>query len=513
MKFLTVEQMRDAEQAAAQAGGIPSMVLMRRAGIALARAVTQFAGLRDTRKAVLVAGHGNNGGDACVAARCLHEDGFRVQVLLACAPDQLRGDAFTAYAEMRMAEVPDSVLESVDDWDTPDSIAQDLTGRPCVVVDGILGSGCKGAPRGVAGRAIRWVNQMRGPALVVSADLPSGVDGDTGEMPGDVVRADATVTFGRPKACFRNDPVAEKSGHLIVADIGVGDAGVGDGDCGLIALPELKADAPALPWAAHKGTAGHVCIVGGSGAYPHAPVLVALGALKSGAGLVTLAVPPQSAYAAAAWTPEAILRPCEVMTEGLGTFDALVAGPGLGQGPDAAGLLAQVLSVPDTRLVLDADGLNILAHLHKTGAWKPRDGQQLMLTPHPGEAARLLGCSTEEVQSDRTGAVRKLADTFQAVAVLKGAGSLVCAPGGIPLLNRTGNPGMAAGGMGDVLAGVVGALWARHADGAWAAAAGVWAHGTAGDAAALRQGQASLTATVLAQHLPLAFVEMLTTNH
>jgi len=503
MKFLTVEQMRDAEQAAAEAEGIPSMALMRRAGVALARVAAQFAGLRNTRKVVLVAGHGNNGGDACVAARCLHEDGFRVQVLLTCLPERLRGDAYTAWIEMRMAEVPDCVLASAGDWDDPASVAQGLMDYPCVVVDGVLGSGCKGAPRDVAERAIRWVNRMRGHALVVSADLPSGVDGDTGEMPGEAVRADVTVTFGRPKACFREDAVAARAGHLVVADIGVGDDGVGDGVCGLIALPELQARFPSLPWAAHKGTCGHVCVVGGSSAYPHAPVLAALGALKSGAGRVTLAVPPQSAYAAAAWAPEVILCPLNAVPERLDTFDALVVGPGLTQAPDAVSLVA-LLSVSDRRVVLDADGLNALAQLRGAGAWSPRDDQQLMLTPHPGEAARLLGCAAEDIQSDRMGAVRKLADTYQAVAVLKGAGTLVCAPGGKPLINRTGNPGMATGGAGDVLAGMAAALWARHDDALHAAATAVWAHGTAGDLAALAQGPVSLTATTLAQCLPVA---------
>lgn len=516
MKFLTVEQMRKAEQAAVEAGRFPSMMLMRRAGIALARAAAQAAALRGTRKVVLVAGHGNNGGDACVAARCLHEDGFIVQALLTCVPAQLREDARIAWDEMRTATAPYTVLASPASWDSADSIAHELMGRPCVVVDGVLGSGCKGAPEGVAKRAIQWVNQMRAHALIVSADLPSGVNGDTGDMPGETVRADVTVTFGRPKRCFLNDAVAEKTGHLAVADIGVGDtAEASDAPCGLIALPELQTHFPPRPWAAHKGTCGHVCILGGSAPYPNAPVLAALGALKSGAGLVTLAAPPQSAYAAAAWTPEAILRTLETtqgvlarpsltpIEETLGAFDAIVVGPGLTQEHATDGLVAYMLSVAGTRIVLDADGLNALARLHTAGAWKPHDGQRLILTPHPGEAARLLGCAADAVQADRLGAVRKLADTFHATVVLKGAGSLVCAPGGVPLLNRTGNPGMATGGMGDVLAGMAAALWVRGGDAPQAAAAAVWAHGTAGDAAAIAHGQAALTATSLTRYLPM----------
>ncbi|MCL1920605.1 MAG: NAD(P)H-hydrate dehydratase [Kiritimatiellaeota bacterium] len=511
--------MRNAELAAAATGGFPLMLLMRRAGVALAAAAARLANLRNTRKVVLVAGHGNNGGDACVAARCLHEDGFRAHALLTCAPDALRGDAHTAWDEMHAAGVPCSVLDTPESWDSADSPSQMLLGRPCIVVDGILGSGCKGAPSGVAERAIRWVNQMRGPALVVSADLPSGVNGDTGEMPGAAVHADATVTFGRPKPCFISDAVARLSGHLEVADLGLPpalcDAAPADTPCGLIALPELRAAFPPRPWDAHKGTCGHICVLGGSSAYPHAPVLAALGALKSGAGLVTLAVPQHSAFAAAAWAPEATLSalvaPQGTLTRSSlapiaeTTFDAMVIGPGLTQGHDAAELVACLLSTPGTRIVLDADGLNALAQLHEARAWRPRDGQQLSLTPHPGEAARLLGCTVADIQRDRLRAVRLLADTFRATVVLKGAGTLVCAPGGVPLLNRTGNPGMATGGTGDVLAGMVAALWAQNGDSVRAAAAAVWAHGAAGDAAAFSGAQTSLTATTLARHLPSAF--------
>jgi NAD(P)H-hydrate epimerase len=514
MRFITPEQMRAADERTVKTMDIPSMLLMRRAGIAVARTASMLAKIQSTRKIILVAGHGNNGGDICVAARCLHEDGFHAQVLLTSVPAQLRGDAHAAWDEMRVTGVPYTVLGAASSWDDPDSVAVDLMGRPCILVDGLLGTGCVGAPTGVAKRAIQWMNQMRSVSCVLSADLPSGMNGETGAVVGECVRADVTVTFARPKTCFLNDQTAQYVGHLAVVDIGIPtevcDAGKPSSPIELIALPELVRTCSTPAWNVHKGQLGHVLIVGGSNAYPHAPVLSAFGALKSGAGLVTLSIPAVSANAAAHWTPEAILRLREGATTpvDLPKADVIVAGPGLSQSPEATALIEQLLAIPSSRLVIDADGLHALAQIRRSEGWKPHHA--LLLTPHPGEAAMLLGTTVEAIQQDRATAVRQLADHYQATVVLKGSGSLVCRPEGAPWLNRTGNPGMASAGTGDVLAGVIGARWALGPDAGAAACIGVWAHGTAGDIAALKQGQTSLTATTLAQNLPDAFQKLST---
>jgi NAD(P)H-hydrate epimerase len=516
MHFLTPDQMRAADERAETTLKIPSMLLMRRAGIAVARSAITLAKLHSTHKIILVAGHGNNGGDICVAARCLHEDGFNVQVLLTNVPAQLRGDAHAAWDAMRVAGVPYTVLASAGSWDTPESVAVDLLGRPCILVDGLLGTGCVGAPTGAVKRAIQWMNQMRSVACILSADLPSGMNGETGAVDGECVRADMTVTFARPKTCFLNNATASFVGHLIVVDIGIG-ASICETDpyqvpCELIALPELATTFSKPAWDAHKGSLGRITIIGGSSLYPHAPVLSALGALKSGAGLVTLCTPPASATAAAIWTPEAILRirePSDNMANMLNA-DTILVGPGLGQSPEATALVEQILSTSSAKLVLDADGLTALTQLRSLPGWKPTN--DLVLTPHPGEAALLLNTSVEAIQQDRLSAVRQLAELYQATIVLKGAGTLVCKPGGTPWLNRTGNPGMATGGTGDVLAGMIAALWTQTSDALLAACTGVWAHGTAGDRAAISKGQTSLTATTLTQYLPEAF-QILTTGH
>lgn len=520
MRFLTVEQMRAADLATIKEKKLPELVLMNRAGTALARVVETVAGLRGVKNILLIAGHGNNGGDACVAARCLYEDGYHAQVIMTCVPATLKGSAREAWDEMRTAGVPYVVLAAAESWNEDVGVFSGTLLRRGIVVDGVLGTGCTGAPTGAAEKAILWMNRMRQHSLIISADLPSGMNGDTGEASGAVVHADVTVTFARPKRCFLNQSQARLVGHLLAAGIGIPDEicerGVSDEPCQLIAMPELAQHFAAREREAHKGTFGHVCVVGGATGYPHAPVLAALGAVKSGVGLLTLAVPAQSAYAAAAHVPEAMLATLETPQgdlsvdalnrwgRDLNVFDAIVAGPGLTQSERTRGVVAHLLETYNGRLVLDADGLNLLAALRAAG-WQPKEGQRLMLTPHPGEAARLLSVTVPEIQGNRLAAVRKLADLYQAVVILKGAGTLVCEPGGLPWLNLTGNPGMAAGGMGDVLAGMVGALWAQGMGALQAASAAVWAHGTAGDFASLAASQASLSATSLAAQLGLVF--------
>jgi len=482
--------------------------------------VERAAALRGEKSVVVIAGHGNNGGDACVAARCLYEDGFHVHVLMTCVPASLKGCSREAWDEMRTKGVPYVVLAAADSWTEDMDVFSGTLLRHGIVVDGVLGTGCRGAPTGAAEKAILWMNRMRTHALVVSADLPSGMNGDTGEAAGAVVQADVTVTFARPKRCFLNSAQAERVGHLAVADIGIPDEicerGVTEASCQLIAMPEIVHGFGVRAWQAHKGAFGHLCVIGGAAGFPHAPVLAALGAVKSGVGLLTLAVPEQSAAAAAVHVPEAMVAVLNAPTGDLSAealtawgrelngFDAVVAGPGMTLSERTCGAIAHLLSTYSGRLVLDADGLNALATLRAKG-WLPRAGQKRVLTPHPGEAARLLGVTVQDVQNDRLAAVRKLADLYQAVVILKGSGTLVCEPDGAPWLNRTGNPGMASGGVGDVLSGVVGALWAQGMTALQAATTAVWAHSTAADFAALADSQTSLSATALAAQLGTVF--------
>ncbi|MFA7172083.1 MAG: NAD(P)H-hydrate dehydratase [Kiritimatiellia bacterium] len=522
MKFLTVDQMRAADGAAVSECNIPEQVLMNRAGAALAHCVGRVACLRDVNCVTLIAGRGNNGGDAFVAARYLHQAGFNAHVIMTCTPASLKGAARIAWDEMQIQGLSFEVLATIESWQThPDRQSGSLLNHG-IVVDGVLGTGCAGEPRPVAAAAIDWINCARAHALVIAVDLPSGMNGDTGGAAGAVVKADITVTFAAPKKGFCNPTAMALLGDLMVADIGIPDAIAfrSDAGCnvGLITRPELHAAFHRREWDAHKGSCGHLCVVGGAEPYPNAPVLSAAGALRSGAGLVTLwgSAP---ATGALALIPEAIFRtitlddfyrielPQRLQEYSLSQFDVMVVGPGLTRSAGARAMVRHVLENFKGWLVLDADGLNILAELSNNG-YQLADDLALVITPHPGEAARLLGCSAQEVQGDRNAAVKSLAARYNAVAVLKGAGTLVCDSQSIPWLNLTGNPGMATAGMGDVLAGMIGGLLAQGLDATLAVTMAVWAHGTAGDMAAIDGSQTSLTAMDLLHRLPDVFQDI-----
>jgi len=518
MRWISGDAMRTAERRAVETRGLSGYRLMCRAGAAVARAASYLSKFNHTQNIVLVAGSGNNGGDALVAARCLHEDGFRVTVLMICLPAVLKGNAHQAWSDLHAAHVPFRVLATTESWNDDVWMDPEVFPRGAVVVDGLLGTGARGEPRGVVADAIRWINAVRPRCKVCSIDLPSGMDADTGEAAGPVVKADSTITFSRPKKGFLNPAAQALLGHLEVADIGIPDdliEPVEDaGEVELITLPELRRLLRPRPRDAHKGDFGHALLIGGCALYPHAPVMACMGALRAGAGLVTLAGSVASREALGAWLPEAIFQ---ALPEVHGRYDseallalpfdrytAVAVGPGLGQGPDVTALVRHLLDKTRVRLVLDADALTVLAELRNQG-WTadPAGAQRLVITPHPGEAARLLGSTVEAVQADRTQAVRALADLYQAVAVLKGAGTLICEPGGRPWLAIAGNPGMATAGSGDVLTGIIAGLLAKGFGCLNAAQLGVWVHGTAGDTVAIERGQETMTAMMIADRIRL----------
>ncbi len=520
MRFLTVEQMRGADQAAIVECDIPEQVLMNRAGVSLARFVERMARLRDVQRIVLVAGHGNNGGDVCVAARCLHDNGFKVHVIMTCIPSAMKGAARAAWDDMQVNEISFEVAASEANWSDSDGIRPGSLLNYGIVVDGVLGTGCSGAPRGVAAAAIRWINSVRPHALVVAADLPSGMNGDSGESEGEVVKADATVTFAAPKQGFCNVSAMPLLGHLLVADIGIPDEIAfkyhAQSKCQLIAHPELLRLYHQRAWLSNKGTYGHVCVIGGVETYPNAPVLSALGALRSGAGLVTLRSCCANSGCALARIPEAIINPLSLddfsladnaaraQLCALDTYSVIVAGPGLGRSESAAILVRYLIENYKGLLVLDADALHLLAGIVRDG-YKVRDNCALIITPHPGEAAWMLSCEVKDVQDDRIAAVRELAGKYSAIAVLKGAGTLVSDGESLPWLNLTGNPGMATAGTGDLLAGIIGGLLAQGLDRMLAATMGVWVHGTAGDLACFKGSQSSLTTSDVLEMLPAVY--------
>ncbi|MEJ5060075.1 MULTISPECIES: NAD(P)H-hydrate dehydratase [unclassified Pseudomonas] len=443
------------------AAGTPGFELMQRAARATWRAlVRQWPAANELS---VLAGHGNNAGDGYLVAVLAQRAGWSVRVLAVGDPMRLQGDAALAHAEALSEKVP------IEPW----SIQSELRG---IVLDALLGTGLTGEVREPFANAIAAINASGLP--VAAVDIPSGLCADTGRRLGHAVRADLTVTFiGLKLGLFTGD-AANIVGELVFND--------------LHADPQLLEGAPisarrltagslprlaARPPTSHKGQYGHVLLIGGDRGLGGAILLSAQSALRSGAGMVSVATRSEHVPAALARIPEAMVvgtSSANQLMELLQKVSVLVVGPGLGQAGWGRSLLSAAANAPLPQ-VWDADALNILAEERVT---LPKE---CVITPHPGEAARLLGMTTAEVQADRPAAARALSEKYTAVVVLKGAGSLIASPDGRLAVCHQGHPAMAAAGLGDVLAGLVGALLAQGMDAFDAACLAVWLHANAGE--------------------------------
>lgn len=491
---VTSEEMRAADHWAISKVGIPGSSLMEIAGrhVALVAAERCPSG----RAIVAVCGVGNNGGDGLVAARHLADWGIATEVVVVGEQAHMTPDTKNNFEIILALGLPHRIISDTDDFQMLAA-----PGTYGLVIDALLGTGLRGAVRGLPAEAIAWINGHRAP--VVAVDIPSGVDGDTGQIPGISVRAEATVTFAFSKLGHWLFPGAAATGDLVVADIGIPERVIHAQDRRRVLLDDA-ALAPAFgprPRDAHKGTFGHVYVLAGSPGRTGAARMACDAALRGGAGLVTLGTTREAFRMAGGELYEAMsevaLEPGEVpisaaerLAQRMHHCQAAVVGPGLPPEPETGEVLAQLLPRLEIPLVVDAEALNQLA-------WRKDclEGRAArVLTPHPGEAARLLGRSTAEVQADRVGAATTLAEETGAVVVLKGAHTLVARPDGVIGICPDGNPGMSSAGMGDVLAGLIGALLARGLDAASAAEAGVLWHARAGDAAARRLGETTLLA-------------------
>jgi ADP-dependent NAD(P)H-hydrate dehydratase / NAD(P)H-hydrate epimerase len=512
----TAEEMRRADRRASEVFGVPSLLLMENAGRGAADCVERVFGAARGRRVVLVCGKGSNGGDGFVVARHLARRGAAVEVWLCAAAGEVRGDAATNLAVLRRAGLPVTEVTG-----SAGSAGIDALGRALrdadLVVDALLGTGVTGPASGLLTEAIRAVNEAGRP--VCALDLPSGLSADGGGLLGPTVRADLTVTFGLPKRGLYLGDGAACAGRIEVADLGVPPAWLGEGfTVGLLEADDLRGAVPARPLEAHKGRYGHLLLVAGSVGKTGAAVLACRGALRVGTGLVTCAVPVSQQPVVAAQVAEAMTEPLpetaaqtlaakalDRLIELAARTDAVAVGPGVGLEPETQAAVRDLIRGADRAMVVDADALTALVgHLDLVReAPAPR-----LLTPHPGEAARLLGTSVAEVQGDRLGSARRLAEAAGALVALKGARTIVTAPGGEATLNPTGNPGMATGGTGDVLTGVAGGLAAQGLAPLVALRTAVYVHGLAGDVAAASRGMAGLLAGDLADALPAALREL-----
>ena len=510
MRIVLPQTMRAMDQMAQDVFALPGIVLMENAARQVALEALAVPGVQDGI-VLLLAGPGNNGGDAFGAARHLLNAGCSVRVALVVPAEFVKGDAavnldILLRMGVPVAELTDPVTE--ERWHA--------LFRGCsLVVDGLFGTGLSRAPEGLAKAAIEAVNRFRGPVLAI--DMPSGVDGKTGQVPGVAVKADTTVTFAFGKPGLYLHPGAAHAGCVRIADIGMPTA--------LMPFPEDRHQAvdaalvagwlPVRPDNAHKGSVGTVLSVAGSRGMTGAAVLAAAAALRGGAGLVRCVLPEPLVPVLSTLVPEAVVAAvpgrdghwtaddADDAAEWLPDADALLVGPGLPVDGETDLLLDRLMQAAEERtVVLDAGALGLLA---EGEAIRPRLPARAVLTPHAGEMARLMHVSVAEVLSDPMGHAVACAQAWQAVVVLKGAGTVIAAPDGRVFVNTSGNSGMATAGAGDVLAGLIASLAAQGMDPVGAAVCGVYLHGLSGDLAAESTSRQALLASDLVAGIGAAY--------
>jgi hydroxyethylthiazole kinase-like uncharacterized protein yjeF len=477
IKLYRAAQVRELDRIAIQERGIPGFELMSRAGYEVFRCIGER--WPSARSIAVFCGSGNNAGDGYIVARLALDADMDVRVYAVSDPQKLSGDALTAYREY--TEAQGAVM--------PFQVEQPIVAD--VLVDALLGTGLDRLVTGVYAEAIQVINAHAAPAVAI--DIPSGLNADTGMVMAYAVKAACTVTFIGLKQGLFTGQAAEYCGEIFYARLGVPDE----------VFDQVKADAkrvvkmplPPRSRYAHKGNCGHVLIVGGELGFSGAAKMAGEAALRVGAGLVTLATRPEHAALINLNRPELMchgVETAEQLQSLIAKADVVVIGPGLGQS-DWSKQLFNAAVGSGKPMVVDADGLNLLA-------LTPIVKQDWILTPHPGEAARLLNRTNAEVQQDRFAAVSSIQGNFGGVAVLKGAGTLIASGREIAVSN-TGNPGMASGGMGDVLSGVIGGLLAQGMSLSAAAEQGVYIHGLAADLAVAKDGERGLLATDLMPYL------------
>jgi hydroxyethylthiazole kinase-like uncharacterized protein yjeF len=516
VKVVTVDQMRQIDQECGNVG-LPSNVLMENAGKAVAEETRRILGTVKGRHILVLVGPGNNGGDGLVAARHLHDWGGRVSLYLF-------GNRPSEDSNLEMVRERGMDCVEVGGEDNLEGLEDRLLSADAVI-DALFGTGKSRPLRGIFPQALDKVSRAKEkrPSLrVIALDLPSGLNADTGAVDPACLYADNTITLGFPKVGLYNPPGMEKAGKMTVADIGIPPHLAEEVNVELITDDWAGAALPERPPGANKGTFGRVLVVAGSINYIGAAYLACNGAMRVGAGLVTLATATSLQPILASKLTEVTYLPLPESAPGvispqaaglinqqLGDYSVLLMGCGLGQSEPVAGLVRSLLfgskSAALLPLIIDADALNIMA---KTPNWWQQLTGDAILTPHPGEMARLTGLSVDKVQSDRVGMARKAAAAWHRTVVLKGAYTVIAAPDGRVRINPAANPGLASAGSGDVLAGAVAGLVAQGLSLFDAAACGVYLHGEAGEVVKTEMGDAGMMATDLLPALPLVIKKL-----
>ena len=525
MKILTAAQMQYVDRITTERYGVPSLTLMENAGRSVVKFLHQRFSPLERQEIVILCGRGNNGGDGMVVARMLRELALKPRVLLLADPERLSGDAEVNYKRLAQNGLPTTVPDTAS-WN---EIKVKL-GNVSLVIDAILGTGLSKPLGGFFLEVVRDIPVVFPQAKVVAVDLPTGVAADCGDLIGECVRADASVTFTAPKIAHVFPPACERVGEWVVRPIGTPvEALESNPDFFLNTLQPED-----LGWLVqprklegHKGNYGHVLVLGGSIGKTGAAAMAAKAGLRSGTGLVTVATARSALPIIASLSMEIMTEPLPETDSGTVSLRALedalldtlmegksvlAVGPGLGRHPETLELVREVVNRYNVPVVIDADGLNAFA-----GSMEAlrADKRIRVLTPHPGEMGRLAGRKTSEIVAHRLEVARKFAQDHGIQLVLKGFRTLTASPEGQVWVNPTGNPGMATGGSGDVLTGITAALLAQYPDRSptEVTAAAVYLHGLAGDMAARELGEASVIAGDILEALPRAYQEIKQRQH
>jgi len=507
MKIVTAGEMRAIDRATTERFGVPSLMLMEDAGTAVADYVRTHHSAAE--RIVVFCGKGNNGGDGFVAARRLHEYGKKVEVILLADADGLRGDAGAMFGKL-----PGEAIAVRSSEELNGDRVRSLLAAADLYLDAVLGTGFKPPVSGLYADAIAIMNASRVP--VVAVDIPSGADADAmGAQAGTIARADAIVTFTAPRPAHVFSLLT--TGPTLVAEIGSPEEAIVSAlQLNVITARDLGPLIGPRPAESNKGSYGHVLLVGGSFGKAGSVAMAGMAALRAGAGLSTVATPKSVLDTVAGFHPELMTEPLAetdggtISSGALSRIDELAKGksviaigPGISRDPQTAELVRAAVAKLQLPMVVDADGLNAFDGCTDGLNGK---GRTMVITPHPGEMARLVGCTIADVQKDRLGVARKFAREHELIVVLKGHRTLVVQPDGEAWVNTTGNPGMATGGTGDILTGMVAGMIAQNPKQCFLAVlAAVHLHGLAGDVMRESVGEHSLVATDLLKGLPEAF--------
>ncbi len=529
VKVITADEMREIDRISIEEYGIPGIVLMERAGLAVALKVKEFY---PDKKIVVLCGGGNNGGDGLVAARNLHNRGFKVSVLIFAKKNSLSPDCNAQYQIAKKIGIPVEFRKDLNERDV----------HGAVLIDAVFGTGLSRPVKGSLAGVFAFINDSDVP--VVAVDIPSGISSDTGEILGEAIMADYTVTFGLAKRGHLLYPGAEYTGRLFVEDIGF--------PAKILASEKINVDMidremvsgliPLRPKYSHKGDYGHVLIVAGSRGKTGAALMAAKACLRSGSGLVTLAVPESLMNIFQGRVTEEMTLPLPddgsgvlsskaidvILNFAAQKIDVIAIGPGIGVSNDTEKIMNELIQKSTVPMVIDADAINSIASPHPPlGKGGQRGGiskgaigllrkakSPIVITPHPGEMARLLSQESEKeikikIEKDRIDTAMSFSKETGTYLVLKGVPTIVTEPEGRAFINTTGNPGMATAGSGDVLTGMIASLLGQSLNPVNASLLGVYIHGFAGDMAAKGKGEHSLIATDIIDSLPDAFVQLL----